>query len=81
MALEQREFNLNGNRVVATELTLGQFKKVQKVSAEHGDIEGTSLMVALATGVTVEQLDELPASAISDFTEIVSWLSDFLSKS
>lgn len=79
--LESREFKLNGEMVIAKELTLGQFKKVQKASEELGEIDGSSLMVALAIGKTVEELDELPARSISEFTEIVSWLSDFLSQS
>ena len=76
-----KDFSLNGETVVATELTLGQYKKVQKAIESEGEIEATTLMVALSIDKPIEILDNLPASSIEDMAAITVWLSGLLSKS
>lgn len=78
MAFQTKEFTLNGEKVVATELNLGQFKKVQKAVESVGEVEAGTLMVALALGKKPEELDELPISSTQEISAISTWLSDIL---
>ncbi len=81
--LESKQFNLGGDTVTAKELTIGQFKKVQEIlnaNPDNPDEMGAStLMVSLATGLSVEEIEAYPAKAMVQIGEIATWLGDVTS--
>lgn len=81
--LQTKEFTIGGEKVTATELTYGQYKKWSKMKKDNEEKEEkedeTAYMVALSLGITIEDVDNFPISSLNEVTAITGWLGDVIS--
>ncbi len=72
--MKSRTFPLGGKEVTATELTIGQLFEVQEVEGAKSSMR----MVSLSTGLSEEDISGIPASSLSELTDITTWVSSQL---